>query len=426
MALDAVLTAIVTICILVFSAKVLGEIFSWRKIPAVLGELFAGILLGPYALGSLIVINGTPLIQINEIVSAFGEIGGILILFVAGLEMTFRDFRRVGTAGFVIGAVGVIVPFVMGYGIAILLGMDTIVALVIGSALVATSISITALVLQELHQSKRVEARMMISAAVVDDVLGLAILGVITSFITTSTAITAWSILTVVATSLALWLTMTVFAAIILPRIINFTSKGSESTVEAAATASCFGASALAAALGLSPIVGAFAAGMAVASSKAIEKIRNYTSKISVVFSPVFFGLAGAQFNIQSFITTDWFFYAFFIILVVVAIVSKVVGCGLPAALFLKDRGKGIKVGYGMVSRGEVGLIVAGVAIGAGAISQSMYSAILGMIMITTVLTPLLLKKAYANEPPEEETPKQEPDTSAPDYIPTYPLDFSE
>jgi Kef-type K+ transport system membrane component KefB len=126
MALDTVLTSIVTICILVFSAKVLGEIFSWRKIPSVLGELFAGIILGPYALGSLIAINGTQLIEINEIVRAFGEIGGILILFVAGLEMTFKDFRKVGKASFVIGTAGVIVPFFMGYGISLLLGLDTI------------------------------------------------------------------------------------------------------------------------------------------------------------------------------------------------------------------------------------------------------------------------------------------------------------
>ena len=99
MALDAVLRAIVTICILVFSAKVLGELFSRKKIPSVLGELFAGILLGPYAFGSIIAIGGTPIIELNEIVRAFGEIGGILILFVAGLEMTFTDFRRVGSAG---------------------------------------------------------------------------------------------------------------------------------------------------------------------------------------------------------------------------------------------------------------------------------------------------------------------------------------
>jgi len=92
LALDAALIAIVTICILVFSAKVLGEVFSWRKIPSVLGELTAGVILGPFALGSLLVVNGTPLIEMNEIVRAFGGIGGILILFIADLEMTFRDF----------------------------------------------------------------------------------------------------------------------------------------------------------------------------------------------------------------------------------------------------------------------------------------------------------------------------------------------
>jgi Kef-type K+ transport system membrane component KefB len=423
MALDPVLRAIVTICILVFSAKVLGEIFSWRKIPSVLGELFAGIILGPFALGSLIAINGSPLIQINDIVRAFGEIGGILILFVAGLEMTFRDFRKVGTGGFVIGTVGVIVPFIMGYGLSLALGLGTITGLVVGAALVATSISITALVLQELNQSRKVEARMMISAAVVDDVLGLAILGVIVSFISTSTPMTALNVVVVISTSLALWLAMTVFAAVVLPRIINFTSKGKyEATVDAAATASCFGASALAAVLGLSPIVGAFAAGMAVASSNVIEKIRDYTKKVSVVFSPVFFALAGAQFDVRSFVTSDWFFYFFFVTLVIVAIVSKMIGCGLPAAFFLKDRAKGTKVGYGMISRGEVGLIVAGVAISAGAITQSTYAAILGMIMITTVLAPILLRRAYDKDPPEEASTSTGPE-DAPDYIPTYPLD---
>lgn len=425
LALNAVLTAIVTICILVFSAKILGEVFSWRKIPSVLGELFAGVLLGPFALGSLLAINGTQLIEINEIVRAFGEIGGILILFIAGLEMTFRDFRKVGTAGFVIGTVGVVVPFVMGYGITILLGYDVISALVIGAALVATSISITALVLQEINQTRRIEARMMISAAVVDDVLGLAILGVIVSFISTATPITPLNVVVVIATSLGIWLTMTVFASLILPRLINLTSKGkTEGTVEAAATASCFGASALAAALGLSPIVGAFAAGMAVASSKAIDKIRDYSKKLSVVFSPVFFALAGAQFDIRAFLTSDWTFYAFFAIIVIIAFASKMIGCALPAAYFLKSKSKGYKVGYGMVSRGEVGLIVAGVAISAGAITQSTYAAILGMIMITTVLAPVLLKRSYEkdHEKAEEET-EPEVDTTAPDYIPTYPLD---
>ncbi len=428
--LDAILQATLTICILVFAAKVLGEMFSWRKIPSVLGELVAGMILGPYALGSLMVINGLQLIQINEIVRAFGEIGGILILFAAGLEMTFQDFRKVGKAGFIIGTCGVVIPFLMGYGLAQLFGYSTIVGLVVGAALVATSISITSLVLMELNKTRAPEARLMVSAAVVDDVLGLAILGVIVSFITSSTAITALGVVEVIAWSLALWLGITVFLAIILPRVINFLSKGtSEGPIEAAATAACFGASALAAALGLSSIVGAFAAGMGIASSNMIEKIRDYIKKISTIFSPVFFALAGAQFNIQSFITSDLMFYAFFIVLVIVAVASKMIGCGLPAAYFLKSRSKGNKVGYGMISRGEVGLIVAGVAITAGAISPSVYSAILGMIIITTIVAPLLLRKAYDNEASEEEGDEKlssKRTSDPPEFIPTYPLVFEE
>jgi Kef-type K+ transport system membrane component KefB len=424
MALDEVLTATVSICILVFSAKVLGELFARIKIPAVLGELFAGILLGPYAFGSIIAINGTPLITINEIVQAFGEIGGILILFVAGLEMTFRDFRRVGSAGFTIGTIGVVIPFLMGYGICMLLGFSTAASLVVAAALVATSISITSLVLQELKKSRTEEAKTMVSAAVVDDVLGLAILGVIVSFITTSTVMSPVNIILLILESLALWLVLVVSSSFLLPRLINLTSKGkSEETAEAAATASCFGAAALAAAIGLSPIVGAFAAGMSVASCNAIEKIRDYAKKISTVFSPVFFALAGAAFNIRSFLTLDWGFYLFFILLVAIAILSKMVGCGLPAAFFLKDKRAGYKVGIGMISRGEVGLIVAGVAITAGAINQSTYAAIIGMIMITTIVPAVWLKRVYDKEPQEAEASESsQKEKEPPDYIPTYPL----
>lgn len=407
---DLVLRATLTICILVFSAKLLGELFTKIKIPSVLGELFAGIILGPFALGSIITINGTPLIEINEIVRAFGEIGGILILFVAGLEMTFTDFRRVGASGFTIGTLGVVIPFAMGYGFSALLGFSTGACLVIAAALVATSISITSLVLQELHKTRTIECKTMVSAAVVDDVLGLAILGVIVSFVSSqATAINPLSVIEIILASLAVWLILVVSASFLLPKLINFTAKGrSEETVEAAATASCFGAAALAAYLGLSPIVGAFAAGMAVASSKSIEKIREYAKKISTIFSPVFFALAGAAFNIQSFITVDWAFYGFFIALVIIAIFSKLIGCGLPAAYFLKDKDQAYKVGVGMISRGEVGLIIAGVAISAGVINQSIYSAIIGMIIITTIITPIMLKRAYDKPSRKEELTPQE------------------
>ncbi len=395
--LDPVLRAIVTICILIFSAKILGELFTRIKIPAVLGELFAGVLLGPYAFGSLIAIGGSPIIEINDFVSAFGEIGGILILFAAGLEMTFTEFRHVGSASFITGTTGVVIPFLMGYGVSSLLGFDTLTSMVVAAALTATSISITSLVLMELGKSRNVESRIMIGGAVVDDVLGLAILGVVVSFITNGgTAINPLNVTIVILESLALWIGLVLVITPIFPRLINITARGKcIETMEAAATASCFGAAAVAALMGLSPIVGAFAAGMAVASSKAVEDIRNYARKISVIFSPVFFALAGAAFNIRTFLTTDLGFYLFFLTIVAVAILSKMIGCGLPAVHFLKSRNKGLKVGVGMISRGEVGLIVAGVAISAQAISQSVYSAIVGMVMITTILTPILLKVVY-------------------------------
>jgi Kef-type K+ transport system membrane component KefB len=363
------------------------------------------MLLGPYAFGAVITIGGSPLIQLDEIVRAFAEIGGILILFVAGLEMTFADFRRVGSASFVTGTIGVIILFIMGYAVSLLLGFSVLASMMIGAALVATSISITSFVLIELGKSRTKESRVMIGAAVVDDVLGLALLGVIVSFISTGAEISLFNVVLVILESLGLWLALVVTASIILPRVINLTSRGkSEETVEAAATASCFGAAASATYIGLSPIVGAFAAGMAVASSNAIEKIRDYAKKISSIFSPVFFALTGAMFNIQSFLTSDWYFYLFFASIVAVAIVSKLIGCGLPAAYFLKRKNKGLLVGLGMVSRGEVGLIVAGVAIASGIILQSTYSAIVGMVMITTVITSILLKRSYDKTKPKTYT----------------------
>jgi Kef-type K+ transport system membrane component KefB len=404
MALDAAIRAIITICVLVFSAKLLGEIFAKVKIPSVLGELTAGILLGPYALGAIITVSGSPVIELNTVVQAFGEIGGIIILFAAGLEMTFTDFRKVGASGFTVGTAGVVVPFIMGFVVCAFFGFTTGASLVVAASLVATSVSITAIVLQELKRSHSIEAKIVISAAVADDVIGLAVLGVIVSFLARgASAINAENIILTITESFAIWLSMVISASVLVPKLIDVLhAKGKhEETVEAAATATCFGAAALSAYIGLSPIVGAYAGGMAVASSKAVDKIKNYSKRITTIFSPIFFALAGAEFNFRSFISSDVFFYVFFVTLVAIAIIGKVVGCGGLSYIFLRDKGKALKVGIGMISRGEVGLVVAGVAITSGVITQSIYSAIIGMIMITTMITPILLKLSYDKTPPE-------------------------
>ena len=185
---------------------------------------------------------------------------------------------------------------------------------------------------------------------------------------------------------------------IIIPRIVNserlWKARGS---VEGIVTASFFGASAIAAAVGLSPIVGAFSVGMAVASTKIIKRVEDYVDKLEIIFAPLFFAIIGAQVNLTG-INLDVLFLS--AIIIVVAIFSKLAGCGLPALVFLRNRSKAMKVGIGMISRGEVGLIVAGIGVTSGVLSSNIYTTVIIMVAITTLITPVWLKKAYSKESP--------------------------
>jgi Kef-type K+ transport system membrane component KefB len=171
--------------------------------------------------------------------------------------------------------------------------------------------------------------------------------------------------------------------------------------VEGIATAAFFAAAGIAAFVGLSPIVGAFAVGMAIASTKMISRIEEYVDKLQIIFAPLFFAIIGAQVDLRG-VNADVLLLAG--VMIAVAIGSKLAGCGLPAMLFLKDRKKSMKVGIGMISRGEVGLIVAGVGVSAGVLSGNIYTAIIIMVAATTIITPVWLKSAYKKDPPEPAT----------------------
>ncbi|HJS83062.1 MAG TPA: cation:proton antiporter, partial [Nitrososphaera sp.] len=149
---------------------------------------------------------------------------------------------------------------------------------------------------------------------------------------------------------------------------------------------------------GLSPIVGAFAVGMAVASTRLIKQMEGYVSKLEIIFAPLFFAIIGAQVDLRG-ININVLFLAG--IIVAVAIGTKLAGCGLPAMIFLKDKGKAMKVGIGMISRGEVGLIVAGVGASSGALTNDIYTTVIIMVALTTIITPVWLKVAYRKDPPE-------------------------
>ena len=190
-------------------------------------------------------------------------------------------------------------------------------------------------------------------------------------------------------------LALLIGAIFIIPKILHaerlWKSRGS---IEGIVTASFFGAAGIAAAVGLSPIVGAFAVGMAVASTKIIKRVEEYVDKLEIIFAPLFFAIIGAQVNLTGFNLNVLFLSS---IVIAVAIVTKLIGCGLPAMLFLRNKSKAMKVGIGMISRGEVGLIVAGIGVTSGALSSNIYTTVIIMVAITTLITPLWLKKAYKN-----------------------------
>jgi len=388
---------IVSLALLLFTAKIFAELFHRIKLPIVLGELLAGIVIGPYALGGLPLFNGEPLVILDETIKHIGELAAIVILFVAGLEITPREFLRGGLSSFTIGALGVIVPFFVGYFVFSLYGLEALETLLIATALTATSIAISIQVLSSLGKMQTKEARLILGAAIVDDILAIAVLSVVLTMVQTgNTTPDIMEITFLILKILGLFVALLVGSILIVPRILHreklWRSQGS---IEGITTAIFFGGAGIAALVGLSPIVGAFAIGMAVASTRLIKQVEEYVHKLQIIFAPLFFAIIGAQVDLLG-INLDVLLIAG--ILVFIAIVTKMLGCGLPSIIFLKDKNKAMRVGIGMISRGEVGLIVAGIGATSGVLSGDVYTAIIVMVAVTTIITPIWIKKAYQKE----------------------------
>jgi len=394
---EAIIHVLISLAILLFAAKIFAEIFNKLRLPAVLGELVAGIIVGPFALGSIPIFDGKPLVILNETVLQIGQIAGIVILFIAGLAITPKEFLKGGAASFTIGACGVIVPFFLGYYVFTLFGLEALESVLIATALTATSVAISVSVLTEFGKMQTKEAKIILGAAIVDDILAIAVLSVVVTMVQTGNmAPNVIDIIILILKILGIFAGLLIGAIIIIPRIVNterlWKARGS---VEGIVTASFFGASAIAAAVGLSPIVGSFSVGMAVSSTKIIKQVEEYVDKLEIIFGPLFFAIIGAQVNLTGVNIEVLILSA---IVIVVAIVSKLAGCGLPSLLFLKNKSKAMIVGIGMISRGEVGLIVAGIGVTSGVLSSNIYTTVIIMVAITTLITPIWLRKAYSKE----------------------------
>ena len=397
MAESQFIETIIVVGILLFAAKLMAELFLRMRLPIVLGELLAGMIIGPFALGAFLVYEGNLLVQINDNIKVLGEIGAIVILFMAGLEMTPKEFLKGGKASFTVAIAGVVLPFMAGLIVFQMFGFNALESMMIATALTATSIAISIQVLSEFGKIKSAEARLIIGAAVIDDILAIAILSVVTS-LSVGGELSDIDIMDVVFTILQVlgfFVIMLVAAVLIIPRVVTPRLWKARGSIEGIATASFFGAAALAGLIGLSPIVGAFAVGMALSTSRVFEKIEGFIRRIGLIFAPLFFSIIGAQVDFRG---IDLEILMLSGIIIVIAVLTKYLGCGLPAWFFLKDKTKGMRVGIGMISRGEVGLIVAGVGLSAGVLSSSVYSTIVIMVAATTIITPIWLKMDYRKD----------------------------
>jgi Kef-type K+ transport system membrane component KefB len=322
---------------------------------------------------------------------------------MAGLEMTPKEFLKGGKNSFIVGTMGVVVPFFAGYMVFDLFGFDALQSMLIATALTATSIAISIQVLSEFGKLKSPEARLIIGAAVVDDILAIAVLSVVSSIAIGEGGVESLEISDVVFTILqvlAFFGIMLIVAVIVIPKVVTPRLWKAKGSVEGIATASFFGAAAVAGIIGLSPIVGAFAVGMALSTSKVFEKIETYIGKIGLIFAPLFFAIIGAQVDLRA---VSWEILGLSGIIIVIAIVTKLGGCGLPAMMLLKNRAQGMRVGIGMISRGEVGLIVAGVGVSSGILTSNVYSTIVIMVAVTTIITPIWLKIEYRKEQKQDQ-----------------------
>lgn len=388
--------------IILLAAKLGGDFFERFKQPAVLGELIIGMLIGNLAMIGPEIFEP---FKHSLTLDVLAELGVIILLFEVGLESSLKEMMKVGVASFMVAAFGVIAPFFLGWGVAIffLPEASIYVHVFIGATLTATSVGITARVLKDIGKIRTREAKIILGAAVIDDIMGLIILAVVVGIInaanTGGAAVGSLDIFLIVAKALGFVIGSIVIGNMIMPHIFKCGSKFKVTGILlSTALLVCFLMAYLASLIGLAPIVGAFAAGLILDrvqykdfTDRGEHTIEELIAPIGVFLIPIFFVKMGMMVDLSTFGDTS--ILAFAGVMTVVAIASKQ-ACSL--AIFDKSINR-IAIGLGMIPRGEVGLIFVGIGAklmldNTPVISSGTYSAVVIMVIVTTLVTPPLLK----------------------------------
>jgi Kef-type K+ transport system membrane component KefB len=377
-----------SILVLFVSAKLMAEVAERLHQPGIVGEILAGVLIGPSVLHWL---------NPNEFLTAMAELGAMFLLFRVGLEVKSSELMRVSGTALLVACSGVAVPFIVGAGLLRLWGAQINEAIFVGASLVATSVGITAQVLSAKGLLDQISSRVILAAAVIDDVLGLLVLSVVSSVAHGKLNILQLSLTALIAGG------FTVIVAQWGAHAMRRTMPHMQRTLKATearfvvALSILFALAVLATSIGIAAIVGAFLAGLAFADS-AETRERDLAQGVSELLVPFFLAGIGLQVDLAAFANGSTALLA--LLLLAAAMASKFVGCGLGAVGL--GRTNALRVGVGMIPRGEVGMIVAQLGLGLGILSQSTYSVVVFMSVATTIFAPLLLKMAYRQESLQE------------------------
>ena len=371
--------------IMLVAAKLMAEFFERLRQPAVVGEILAGILIGPGLLNW---------VAPTDLTNSLAEIGVIFLLFTVGLETKPAAIFKVGGRAVMVAVLGVMAPFIGGWLLMRAWGASGVEAMFVGTAMVATSVGITARVLSSMGVLETTTARIILGAAVIDDILGLLVLAVVTNLAAGSINYPALGL------TAALAIGFTAFVALVgapvvkrmAPRIENLHLSHA---LFVASLLLCLGLSVAAVYIGVAAIIGAFLAGMAFAEATDDQPtMRKQISGVTEFLVPLFLVNIGLQLKLEVF--RDRSVVALALLVTLIAVITKLVACGLGAwGLGWRRAGQ---IGMGMVPRGEVGIVVAQIGLGLAVIDQSLYGVVLVMAVATTLIAPPFLRLLYASE----------------------------
>lgn len=373
---------------ILLAAKVGEELFERLGQPGIVGEILGGVVVGPAVLG---------LYEVTPETQLFAEIGVVLLLFRVGLETRLHELLRVGGLALVVATLGVALPFAGGFVLAELVEGELEIAVFLAAALTATSVGITSRVLGDLGALRTLSGRVILGAAVIDDVLAMLILALASGV--AAGEVSGPRILTLLALAVAFIVIVLIVGTRILRRRRSLLMLPQFArTPFLPGMIIMLGLASLAAVIGLAAIIGAFLAGMVVGESAEKRALEAEVAPVAAFFTPFFFGAIGAQVDLAG--LADGGALALLAAVTLIAVAAKFAGAFLGALRLGRDRA--LLIGWGMVPRGEVGIVVAGLGLSAGAIDGPLYSVVVGMAVITTLvvppLLPVLVRRAEGNE----------------------------